>query len=505
MSKKQLERQKIRDTKHEEDIKSGKAKYICYEERKRKKAQPNHKSKALTPEEEMEQRQEEVENVLKVYRCMIPDLLKRLEKIKEPRQPEKVKHKLTVVMLYGILLFIYQVGSRRNANKGMTSPILFDNIKAVFPELESIPHADTLARLLERIEVEEIQSSMIELLKSLMKSKKFRNLLINRKYLVAVDGSQKFFREYQWQVEALKRRVGEAKTPQYYVYTLDVVLVLDNGAVLPVITEILDNKDWIEGQTKQDSENKAFKRLAPKLLKIFGKGKVTILGDGLYANGPVMEICRKYKWDFMLVLKENEDREIWVEANSLIGLERSNIKEVMWGNREQTYQWANDIEYEYGVNRKNRIIVNVVICYEKWEELHVRSTGKPETKETRYAWISSVKLTKDNVFRRCTKMARYRWKQENNFLIEKHEGYFFEHCYSYNWQAMKGFHYLMKIGHFINVLLIHSEIIEDYVDDSGIRGFIGKLYISLAGAPLDKDRISHARSCKFLWRLKPAG
>lgn len=51
------------------------------------------------------------------------------------------------------------------------------------------------------------------------------------------------------------------------MYALEAVLILDNGIVLPVLTEILDNKDWIEGETKQDCERKAF-----KLRKIFGKG-----------------------------------------------------------------------------------------------------------------------------------------------------------------------------------------------------------------------------------------
>ena len=401
---------------------------------------------------------------------MLPGLLMKLSKIKDPRNPLKIKHRITVLMIYGILLFVYQIGSRRNANKDMSTPIFLSNVNAVFPEFESIPHADTLARLLERIDSEKIQDAMVEMLKDLMKKKKFKNHLINKKYLIAVDGTQKFFRDYQWQEEALKRNVGgEVKIPQYYVYALDSVLILDNGIVLPVLTEILENKDWVEGETKQDCERKAFKRLAPKLRRIFGKGNVTLLGDGLYSCGPVIKICRENNWDFMLVLKEDGLKDVWKEAMGLIRLEPENSLEVEWGNRNQVYQWANDIEYEFGTKRRYTEIINVVICYESWSENHSKSTKIIEEKETRYAWISSRNLSKSNVFKRCTKMGRYRWKIENNFLIEKHEGYYFEHCYSYNWQAMKGFHYLMKIGHFLNALVINSEIIASFVDESGIR------------------------------------
>lgn len=127
-----------------------------------------------------------------------------------------------------------------------------------------------------------------------------------------------------------------------------------------------------------------------------------------------------------------------------------------------------------------------------------------EVKETRYAWLSSRPLTDKNVFMRCTKMARYRWKIENSFLIEKHEGYFFEHCYSYNWQAMKGFHYLMKIGHFLNVMAVNSELLLEYVDEKGIWGFINSLWLSLNGALLDTQKISNVVETKYLWRLKTA-
>jgi hypothetical protein len=242
--------------------------------------------------------------------------------------------------------------------------------------------------------------------------------------------------------------------------------------------------------------------MAPNLRKIFGKGKVTLLGDGLYACGPIIKICREYNWDFMLVLKEDGLKDVWKESTGLMRLEPENSLRVNWGNRQQLYQWSNDIEYEFGIRRKDTEIVHVVICFESWEENHSRSSKSIEKKETRYAWISSKKLSEKNVFKRCTEMARYRWKIENNILIEKHEGYFCEHCYSYNWKAMKGFHYLMKIGHFVNALVLNSESILDWVDESGIRGFIKKLYIALAGTELERARIIAVGLQKHIWKLR---
>jgi DDE_Tnp_1-associated len=496
------QKQKEREAKFLELENSGRAVRVYYEDKRKKKAQPNRKCSQETPEEEMAVRQEKVEKATILYRQMLPGLLIKLGRIKDPRQPRKIKHKLTVLMIYGILLFVYQTGSRREANKKLTKPTFLNNISAMFPEFESIPHADTLARLLERISVEEIQNCLIELLQDLIRRKKFKNHLINKRYLIAVDGTQKFFRDYQWEPEALKRHVGKERIPQFYVYALDSVLVLDNDIVLPLLTEILENKDWVEGQTKQDCELKAFKRLALRLYKIFGRGKVTLIADGLYACGPVIRICRNYRWDYMIVLKEDGLSDVWKEATGLIRLEPDNCIHVKWGDRQQVYQWANYIEHEYGANSRYTEILHVAICYETWIENHTRSSKTVEQKKTRYAWISSKPITTDNVFIRCTKLARYRWKIESCFLIEKHEGYYFEHCYSYSWQTMKGFHYLMKVGHFLNVMAINSELLLEYVDESGIRGFINDLWLAVSGAVLDVQRIADIVETKHIWKLK---
>ena len=84
-------------------------------------------------------------------------LLRQLRKIPDPRQPKKIKHKLTVLTLYGTLVFVLHYSSRRQANSRITHPMIKQNLRRLFPELESMPHADTLFRLLQRIDVNDIE------------------------------------------------------------------------------------------------------------------------------------------------------------------------------------------------------------------------------------------------------------------------------------------------------------------------------------------------------------
>src|ERR687891_2275040 len=54
-----------------------------------------------TEAEEQAAREGAVAGQLGVFRALLPKRLKELSKIPDPRQPKKVKHKLTVVLLYG--------------------------------------------------------------------------------------------------------------------------------------------------------------------------------------------------------------------------------------------------------------------------------------------------------------------------------------------------------------------------------------------------------------------
>lgn len=59
----------------------------------------------------------------------------------------------------------------------------------------------------------------------------------------------------------------------------------------------------------------------------------------------------------------------------------------------------------------------------------------------------------------------------------------------------------MKIGHFINVMAMNSEILNKIVLRSGIRRFIKDLKLACAGCVLDKSGIMNAFTSKRQWRL----
>lgn len=143
--------------------------------------------------------------------------------------------------------------------------------------------------------------------------------------------------------------------------------------------------------------------------------------------------------------------------------------------------------------------MNVVVCEESWQELD--STGEIITKQSRHAWLSSRALTKNNVHNYCNLEARFRWSLENNFLVENHQGYGYEHTYSYDWQAMKGYHHLMRLARLLNNVVMRGVEIVNWVKEKGIRGLIHFLRQALSGALLDHAAINALHGKKFQQRL----
>ena len=170
-------------------------------------------------------RNDAVSALLRLMRQMLPVLLARFAKITDPRNPKKLKHRLSVLMIYGILVFVFQYSSRRAANREITRPMFEQNLRALFPELDNLPHADTLFRLLCRMDVSQIEQAHVELVNRLIRNKKFTRFLINNCYPIGIDGTQKIAFSTLWDEHLLERKSGPKVDPdseqeqayQYYV------------------------------------------------------------------------------------------------------------------------------------------------------------------------------------------------------------------------------------------------------------------------------------------------
>jgi hypothetical protein len=452
--------------------------------------------------EERSERQTVTAQQLAIYRGHLPGLRRRLSRIADPRNPKKTKHRMAVVMAMGLLSFVFQKASRRQANQELTRPMFVANLRLFFPDIEELPHHDTLNRLLSRIEVQEIESAHLEFVRRMIRNKKFGRYLVDQQYPIAIDGTQKLVRgellSAEWQQRTIGK--GDATEPQYYVGVVEANLAFRNGMTMPLMSEILEYAAGDPARSKQDCETKAFHRLAERLKRAFPRLRILVLLDGLYPNGPVLETCRKNRWQFMIVLPDKSLPSVWEDYHGLRQLERGNEHRRVWGRRRQQFHWINHIEYRYGDHERKRQSVHLVVCDEAWEEIEKGSTSVV-TRTARHVWLSSEPLNRANVHERCNLGARHRWAIESSFLVEKRHGYHYEHCFSYDWQAMKGYHYLMRLAHALNVLALYSSALVRKVRELGVSGLLRFVYETLTGPWLDGAQVQALLDRPFQLRL----
>ena len=269
--------------------------------------------------------------------------------------------------------------------------------------------------------------------------------------------------------------------------------------VLPLMSEFLDYREGDGNRNKQDCEIRAFHRLAERIKKAFPRLPILLLLDGLYANGPVMQRIYAYSWQFMIVLKDESLPTVWEEYRALRALNNRTTFRQNWGKREQLFHWVNNIRYEFGPNDQYHLSIHVVTCTEQWQE--VNEHAQIITQQSRHAWLSSEKLNPNNLHSRCNLGARYRWGIEADFLVEKHQGYSYEHLFARDWHALRGYHSLMRLAHFLNTLTRFAATLAPKFREWGVRGFLRYIRQTLSGPWFTPEETTQRLMRPFSLRL----
>jgi hypothetical protein len=335
----------------------------------------NVKQMHCSVEEMISDRENKLSSQIQAWRSVLPNLINRFAKIPDPRRAKSIKHKLSIVLLYGLFAFIFRLSSRREINRELSGTIIFENLQKIFPELESIPHADTLARILEKINVNDIEKTHMHLIYQLIRNKKFKKLLISGCLPIAIDGTQKLYRDGELHdLRWLSRKVGndESGFNQQYVYILEANIVFKNGLTIPLLTEYLKT-DWNvfnNHEGKQECELVAFKRLATKLKKYFPRLRIMMFADALFATQPVLEILTQHRWEYVIQFSKNKLKHFAELLNSIKDTAQTISGQEYYRERYQEFCWYNDVSWGYELQLK----IHLVSCLEKWKEVD-KKTG----------------------------------------------------------------------------------------------------------------------------------
>jgi hypothetical protein len=155
----------------------------------------NRLSEWKTEEEEQAGREEAAGAQLRVWRALVTKLMKDLGRDSRCAPPEKAPAQADGAAVARVCL---PDGLATRGQPHREPFGVFATLQKLFPELESLPHPDTLNRVLAELDVAQLEVAHVERLRRLIRDKKFRRYLIKKCHPIAIDGTQKLVREGPW-------------------------------------------------------------------------------------------------------------------------------------------------------------------------------------------------------------------------------------------------------------------------------------------------------------------
>ena len=369
-----------------------------------------------------------------------------------------------------------QLGSLRNLDANRQCALFVENFRAILTatagtepveqatsamETFRVCSTDNLNLILEKVDPLELERVAARCTRRLNDAKVLRRLKHDDMLVVAVDGLELHTYDQRHCDNCLTRELSNGKM-QYYHYVLAAKVVTPIGLVLPVAFEFVENPSG--HFDKQDCEIKAFHRLSRRIRKLFGKTRILLVGDGLYAQEPVMERCAQYNWSYMITLRDGQLPTLQEQIararagrpvkNALgHGVVRATVghghADSSDGTLHTDVTWITPLRY-------HRQTVHIIDMEERDD-----GTGK------RYhnVWITDLKPNRHNAMPLAT-TGRSRWKIENEGInTQKNGGYDATHKYGINGNAWKNHYLFLQIAQVLNDLVRLGDLPVKMTDD----------------------------------------
>lgn len=311
-----------------------------------------------------------------------------------------------------------------------------NNLLSLF-QIDKIPGESQFRRLLDPVDPEFLAEGIhlcVRHLQSHRFWKRFR--LKDGQYAVLIDATETHRSEEIHCPQCLRFEHSDGRI-EYAHRALAAVLVHpDLPFAIPLLCEEIRNGD---GQSKQDCEFKAAKRLLPKLAKIYCHLDMVIVGDGLYSKVPMVELCQDLHLKYLFVAKPAD--HVTLEEN-LAGLRLSggvdSLSSVDEKGRSCRYEFAHQIP----ITLSSPMEVN-------W--ISITQEGSKSKKNSGYhnTWITNLRPDRKNV-EDWARVGRSRSKIENEaFNALKNHGYHLEHSYGHGNQHLAFNMILLNITAFV--------------------------------------------------------
>ena len=385
-----------------------------------------------------------------------PRLTQQFQEINDFRQQGKVKYNSETIMWMGIMERLAGFQSNNEYEIALqTSTEIENNISCFLDKsIDELPSVDSFCYFFQHLPPAELHKIINKMFRELERKKFLKQLKTKDGYLLlAIDGVQTFSTKREINHSINRNHKDSPKT--YHQYFLEAKIVSVNGFVISLDTEFIENPT--EEFDKQDCERKATLRLLERIKKKHPHLRFLILGDALYCNSVIIDICNKSSWKYSFTFKGKTQypkllEEINAEYNST---QRDNhcTRALKRNKNTELYvelRWCNNVSYDLGQNGERNI------NYLEGKVIKVKNGIKTEV--ATFAFLVDSPTSEASAFRKFI-LARKRWKIENEgFNFQKNNILNIGHNFSSVGHAGQNFYLLAQIAHAIIQLAAFTDI-----------------------------------------------
>jgi len=289
--------------------------------------------------------------------------------------------------------------------------------------IDHVPSDTQMREILDPVDPEQLRPIFGDVFRELQRGKALESFVFYKGcYLLLLDGTGYFSSQHIHCDSCLQKKNKQTGEVTYQHQLLGVALVHpDHREVIPLAPESIVQQD---GNTKNDCERNAAKRLLRKIRKEHPRLKFIVVEDGLASNAPHIRELKALHMHFILGAKPGDHEFLFDQV--IAAFEKDRVTTMSW-KLDDGYAEVSFIN-NVPLNESNQdLLVNF---------LHYVEYG-PDGKERKvFTWVTDLKIMRSNA-PLFVRGGRARWKIENEtFNTLKNQGYHYEHNYGHGKQHL---------------------------------------------------------------------
>lgn len=349
-------------------------------------------------------------------------LRQRFEQVPDPRRSGSVGYWLADCLMAGFAMFSLKDPSLLAFQKRADD----DNLRTLY-WIERIPSDSTFREALDPLELEPLNAAFADIFRQVQRGGLLRQYRWTAEggYLLAIDGTGYFCSSKVRCQHCLEQRTSGGQTQYAHQLVAAVLVHPQRKEVLPLAIEPIVRQD---GQTKNDCERNATRRLLERVRRQHPQLKLTVVEDGLSSNAPHIRDLQRLGISYILGAKPGDHQHLYDQVIAAGDSGHLHHHQRCLGGRTAGVtahtQWARELE----LNASNP---DLKVNYFEYHQF--AADGEVAR---RFSFVTDHAVSASSV-ERLLSAGRSRWRIENEtFNTLKNQGYHFEHNYGHGCQQL---------------------------------------------------------------------